>query len=166
MGCEGYHGNLVVQHRRPGVPDEGRGFVAVHLGHLNVHEHEVEPFPGQVFHRFAAIGGGFRKKSSLSRSSRTSSLFTLLSSTTRTEGVFPPFRTECRHGGIFPGWWLSPPESPVFSERMKVKAEPFPGVLSTDRTLPIISTSLLEMDRPRPVPPYFLVRNASPCLKG
>ncbi|MPM12379.1 hypothetical protein SDC9_58732 [bioreactor metagenome] len=65
MGCEGHHGDLVVQHRRPGVPDEGSGFVAVHLGHLNVHEHEVEPFPGQVFHRFAAIGGGFRKKSSL-----------------------------------------------------------------------------------------------------
>ena len=44
--------------------------------------------------------------------------------------------------------------------------EPLPGVLSTPIWPPIISTSCLEIARPRPVPPYLRVVEPSACEKA
>ncbi len=45
----------------------------------------------------------------------------------------------------------------------KEKTVPRPGSLSTSMLPPMNSTSLLEMLRPSPVPPYFLVIELSAC---
>ena len=52
------------------------------------------------------------------------------------------------------------------SESSNQNVEPWPGVLSRPRRPPISSTSWRQMVRPRPVPPYFRVVDASAWVKA
>ncbi|OPZ73494.1 MAG: hypothetical protein BWY82_01118 [Verrucomicrobia bacterium ADurb.Bin474] len=49
---------------------------------------------------------------------------------------------------------------------MTVKTDPRPGILSTPRRPPIMSTSPLEITKPIPLPPYRRVVDESSCMKG
>ena len=92
----------------------------------------------------------------------------ILSSTFRTVGlslatnIFRPVNAVCK--------FTSHPVPTAFKFSLTAgtvnqKVEPFPSVLSTPIWPPINSTNCLEIARPKPVPPYFLVVEASTWVK-
>jgi hypothetical protein len=55
---------------------------------------------------------------------------------------------------------------PMPNHTVKMNVLPLPYSLSAQMLPSIISTSFLEMERPRPVPPYFRVVEVSACAKA
>ena len=51
----GGHGNHTLACQRWRCPDLARGLVAVHYGHLHVHQHDIEAFFGQLLQRLAPV---------------------------------------------------------------------------------------------------------------
>ena len=80
--------------------------------------------------------------------------FAAWSSTTTTTSTFVPVRETCASPARFLEGCFS-------RTTVNQNVEPFPSSLSTPTCPPMSSTSCLEMDKPRPVPPYFRVVDPS-----
>src|ERR1019366_5232161 len=121
------------------------GAAAVEHGHVQIHQDEVGPVLARGQHGFAAIGGGHHHKA-----------LPLQTPHQHVAAEFIVFRQEqFGHG-----------QAPRFAGIRMVKSEPFPGSLRTEISPPIRRHILRLMARPKPVPPYFRVVEASPWEKA